>query len=277
MPDPRRFSLPTFWVIFCALLVYLTGNALSPLWDRDEPRYAQCSRQMLQSDDWVVPRLYDELRTAKPPVIYWLQATAMAAAGAEEAPMEVQAAAARLPSGIAMVLTLLLVAIAVRRAAGPEHAFWTVLVLGTSVLAIVAAKVCLTDAVLLLFITAGQLCIYRIWRGQATWPTIIALGVVDGVALMTKGPVVFGVHLTTLATLWFLRVSMNWGKREWRLVFLALVLIAIESLAGDYLLIWPGSSGKRGPAPIKVVLAVQVLTVGALVLAGRARTVGQFK
>ena len=33
-------------VVVAALLVYLIGNNTIGLWDRDEPRYAQCSRQM---------------------------------------------------------------------------------------------------------------------------------------------------------------------------------------------------------------------------------------
>ena len=72
--------LPLAGIVFtllAAAAVYFAGNGRVQLWDRDEPRYAQCSRQMLESGDWVVPRLYDSLRTKKPPLIYWCQAAAM--------------------------------------------------------------------------------------------------------------------------------------------------------------------------------------------------------
>jgi hypothetical protein len=58
-----------------------------PVTDRDEPRFAQASRQMAESDrlaDWVVPRVGDELRLKKPPLIYWVQApTVLVATGGD--------------------------------------------------------------------------------------------------------------------------------------------------------------------------------------------------
>src|SRR5437016_9367002 len=104
-------------VILLSAALYLVGNARVSLWDRDEPRYAQASRQMLERGDWVVPKLLDEPRINKPPMIYWLQASAMAAMRRSapderlsiEGRMERDAAAARSPSAVAMVLTLVLI------------------------------------------------------------------------------------------------------------------------------------------------------------------------
>ena len=206
MTDPRRFPRATLVLICAALVVYLMGNAAVPLWDRDEPRYAQCSRQMLQTGDWVLPRYLDDLRMAKPPLIYWLQAASMSVLGETSE-------AARLPSVIGMVATLLLLAVAVRRELSAEHAFWAVLVLGTSVMAVVSAKACLTDAVLLLFVTTAQLCLYRIWTGRGTWPTVVVLGLAVGLTLLTKGPVGLGIHVTTFLAYGLLTWSLRWGKK----------------------------------------------------------------
>src|SRR4249919_2830465 len=98
-------------ILLCGGL-YLLGNGGVSLWDRDEPRYAQASRQMLQSGDWVVPKLLDEPRIKKPPMIYWCQARAMALfervwPDGGRTPLERMqrdASAARLPSSIAMML-----------------------------------------------------------------------------------------------------------------------------------------------------------------------------
>ncbi|HEX8915520.1 MAG TPA: glycosyltransferase family 39 protein [Humisphaera sp.] len=207
MTDPRRFTRPTIVLLVACLVAYVVGNAEVPLWDRDEPRYAQCAKQMLETGDWVLPRYLDDLRLAKPPLIYWLQATSMSVLGPTSA-------AVRLPSVVGMLATLLLVALAVRKELSAEHAFWTVVVLGSSAMSVLAAKVCLTDAVLLFFITVAQLCLYRIWTGRATWLTCVCFGLAIGLTLMTKGPVGLGVHLMTLVGWLFLTWSLRWRRKK---------------------------------------------------------------
>lgn len=182
-------------VVLLAGLVYLVGNGSVALWDRDEPRYAQSSRQMVQSGDWVVPRLYDEPRTAKPPLIYWLQASSMTVLGDT-------AFAARLPSAVAMALTLALFGMAVRAIVGPRRAAWAVLVLASSVMVLISAKASTTDSVLLLWITTSQICLYAIWRGRGIWPVWLAFAIAVGLGGLTKGPVILGVLAMTLVALW---------------------------------------------------------------------------
>src|SRR3954452_12000398 len=118
MPPAARIGL----VIIAAAAVYLVGIERVPLWDRDEPRNAEAARQMLDSGDWVVPRFLDKVRTAKPPLTNWCQAIAMSVFG-------VSALAARLPSVVAMTLTLIVLAVVLSRESGYDRAFWTVLIL----------------------------------------------------------------------------------------------------------------------------------------------------
>src|SRR5882762_12028305 len=61
------------------LLLYLPGLASIPPLDRDEARFAQASRQMLETGDFLRIRFQDEARNKKPAGIYWLQAAAVAA------------------------------------------------------------------------------------------------------------------------------------------------------------------------------------------------------
>jgi 4-amino-4-deoxy-L-arabinose transferase-like glycosyltransferase len=88
---------------------------------------------------------------------------------------------------------------------GARRSKWAILILATSGLAIASAKMCLTDAVLLLWITIAQLCLYRIVRGGATADTWLWTGAAVGLAGLTKGPVALGVMGTTLLVLGILR------------------------------------------------------------------------
>ena len=56
MNDGGRYRLWTFLVILAALATYLAGGGAVHLWDRDEAWYAQASRQMVESGNWVVSR-----------------------------------------------------------------------------------------------------------------------------------------------------------------------------------------------------------------------------
>jgi 4-amino-4-deoxy-L-arabinose transferase-like glycosyltransferase len=213
MSPRRQLGLGIVAVIAMAVPVYLVGNGSAPLLDRDEPRYAQCSREMLlgspehPGSDFVVPRLRGELRTAKPPLVYWCQAATYRV-------MEISAFSARFPSTVAAIATLALWALACWQLAGPTRAVWSTFILASSMLFVLTAKWCTTDAILLLFATTAQLCLYAIWRRRFNWLVAIALGVAVGLAGLTKGPVVLGVMGMTFLFLQILRAWEWWQTRH---------------------------------------------------------------
>src|SRR5262245_21043209 len=65
-----------------ALLSFLPGFFQLPPIDRDEARFAQATKQMLESGDYVDIRFQDEVRYKKPVGIYWLQAAVVKTASA---------------------------------------------------------------------------------------------------------------------------------------------------------------------------------------------------
>src|SRR5205085_3795707 len=68
---------PCAALIALCLLLYVPGLASIPPLDRDEARFAQASRQMLETGDFLRIRFQDEARNKKPAGIYWLQAAAV--------------------------------------------------------------------------------------------------------------------------------------------------------------------------------------------------------
>src|SRR5688572_25541383 len=70
------------FLLTVALLCFLPGLFAIPPIDRDEARFAQASKQMVESRDYIDIRFQDEVRYKKPVGIYWLQSGVVNAASA---------------------------------------------------------------------------------------------------------------------------------------------------------------------------------------------------
>ncbi|PIT71719.1 glycosyltransferase family 39 protein [Limnohabitans sp. B9-3] len=69
------------WALCVLPLLLLVLAALRPLALPDEGRYAEVGRWMLMSGDWLTPRLDGIPFFHKPPLLHWLEASAMAVLG----------------------------------------------------------------------------------------------------------------------------------------------------------------------------------------------------
>ncbi len=99
-PKPLSFSHLTA-IFFGLTLFFCLGNRSLPLIDRDEPRFAEASREMLQSGNWIVPTFNKAPRYDKPPLIYWMQVACYKVFGDNEF-------AARLPAALCTALIAIL-------------------------------------------------------------------------------------------------------------------------------------------------------------------------
>ena len=70
------------FLMLCAMLFFLPGFFTIPPIDRDEPRFAQATKQMVETGDFVDIRFQDDVRYKKPVGIYWMQAAAVETASA---------------------------------------------------------------------------------------------------------------------------------------------------------------------------------------------------
>ena len=185
--------LPGFWrpgllLVLAVILLALPQAALLPLLDRDEPRFAEASREMLQSGHYVVPTFNFAPRYAKPPLIYWCQAAAFEVFGEN-------AFAARLPSLLAVAGTALLL-LAWGRALG-SHAGGLIAAFAYAFCLQVMqqGRVATADALLIFFMTLTGYAGWRLlavargndvggsWNG---WGMALAVGFGGG--FLAKGP-----------------------------------------------------------------------------------------
>jgi 4-amino-4-deoxy-L-arabinose transferase-like glycosyltransferase len=172
----------TLWALL-ALAIFLCfwGNDKTPLFDTDEPRYAQAAKEMMQRGDWVLPTFNGQPRYAKPVMFYWLLIAAYKIFGVNEF-------AARFWSGVAAMVIALFLYFALRTIFGQESALAASLCWLTSIAALIFAHAAITDMVLVAFMTGA---IIALWVGLVTNCTFwfLLASVSMGFAVLTKGPV----------------------------------------------------------------------------------------
>lgn len=93
---------PLLIVLVAGIAALGFGTAPSPLWDEDEPRFAEIASTMVETGDWIVPTFNGTLAVDKPVLMHWCMAACMSVFGVNEF-------AARLPSLIAALVTALAV------------------------------------------------------------------------------------------------------------------------------------------------------------------------
>src|SRR5436309_11977986 len=97
------------FLVLCALLLFLPGFFTIPPVDRDEARFAQATKQMVESGDYVDIRFQEDVRYKKPAGIYWLQSAVVNAANALGVRRATTAIAAyRIPSLLGAIAAVLL-------------------------------------------------------------------------------------------------------------------------------------------------------------------------
>jgi 4-amino-4-deoxy-L-arabinose transferase-like glycosyltransferase len=144
------------FLVFVCLISYLPGFFNIPPVDRDEARFVQATKQMIESSDYVDIRFQEEIRYKKPVGIYWLQAAAVRIAealGASDPRTTIWLY--RLPSLIGAIGAVLLTYWAALAFGTRRTAYLSALMLACSLVLGVEARLAKTDAMLLLTMVAA--------------------------------------------------------------------------------------------------------------------------
>ena len=220
----RRLAIEAVGIVLLSLVLNLVGNDRVGLWDRDEPRYAACTREMRDRGDWLHPTFNGQPRYHKPILIYWLMRFGYAVGG--DNPF-----GARLVSALAGSATCLLAWRLGRSMAGHQAGLIAALALATAPIVVAESKLATTDATLALLVMAAQSCLWSLSKRDSRG---VALGFWASIGLMTllKGPV--GPALVTasgLAWRWWGGPSSCWGRLRWRAGFLVFLAVTVPWFA----------------------------------------------
>lgn len=270
---------PYALLVGLCLLLYLPGIATIPPLDRDEARFAQATRQMLETGDFLRIRFQDEARNNKPAGIYWLQAAAVSLFSTPEAtaiwPYRVPSLLGALA---AVLLTFAFGAALFGDGAEPRRIGAIAAVLLASALGMVAeAHIAKTDAALLAAVTAGQgalgLAYLRARNGQpATAWMAVVFWTAELAAIYLKGPPGPALAIVTATSLAIADGDWRWLRGLHPVAGIIAVVIALapwliaierategrflaDALGRDLLMKLIGAQESHGAPPFSYLLS----------------------
>ncbi len=139
------------------VLFYRLGDV--PLADPDEPRYAESAREMIERGSVMVPYFNYAPRINKPVLYYWSICATYLVLGVSEF-------SARLPSALAAFAMLLAAFFFMKRFCGTGTAAWSALVMASSPLFFVPARLVMPDMLLGLVMVLSLFSFYLGWDEQ---------------------------------------------------------------------------------------------------------------
>jgi len=202
---------PRAVLVALCLLMYLPGLSALPPLDRDESRFTQATKQMIEPGDFIEIRFQEEPRNKKPVGIHWMQAIT---AGWLTAEPHNAIWAYRLPSVIAGILATLFVFGLGRRLFDDEVALISAGLFSSTLLMIGEAHIAKTDAVLLACVVGAQYLIAQFFmaaRQGAEQPKLrysALLGLAMGLGILVKGPMI--LFFTGLSVF-----ALSFWERRW--------------------------------------------------------------
>jgi len=233
-PTPAR-DLLGLSLAFAA--VYFLPTGLRPLTNPDEGRYVEIAREMAATGNFISPRLNGVLYFEKPPLFYWLEASAVKLGGMNLWALRFW------PIALAFIGVAAVYGTG-RALWGRAAGWWSAVALGTSLLYYGASQVIILDTAVSVFLTLA-LCAFllavRLPAGLARRGWCWALYAAMALALLTKG--LIGVVIPgAIIFLWLLLLN-KW--RELRHAHIGNGLIIMLLLA----LPWHMAAAMANPPP----------------------------
>src|SRR6266542_3407844 len=259
-PEPPRQRWQLLALTLFTFFFLLGGRSLN---EPDEGRYAEIAREMIELNDWLVPHLWYVPHPHKPPLTYWAVAASISVFGQNEW-------AVRLPlalAGLSGVWVTYLFGLAL---GGRRVGIWSVLILQSSLLYFVMARMLTTDIFLTQFIAWTVYFFWRSWRcldaealeqgsernlqTKRFFAWHLAGWITAALGFLTKGPVALVMPLAAVAALAIYR-RRDGARRKMLLLGVATGLV----LFGVCVAPWFCMVFKRLPRASQFMIFGQVL------------------
>ncbi len=201
--------LSLFGLLFFTVFLFIIKENSIPLIDPDEPRYAACAKEMIESGNWAIPYFNGIPRINKPPLFYWLTAISFKLFGISEL-------ASRLPSILFGIGGVVITFFWSKGIWGRKSAFWAGFILVVSPLYLCISRLCITDMVMSFFL---YLCLYLFYRsymrGYFRKRNRICLYASFAMVFMTKGHVGIVIFILVICTFLTIMKDLKFLNQLW--------------------------------------------------------------
>ncbi len=227
-------------------ITLLPGSGTLPLMDRDEPRFARATVEMMRSGDWIVPHFNGEYRFDKPPLTYWLMSVGYRLFGVSEL-------GARFHSILVSILTAFALYGMGRRWFSPLTGLVAGFAWLTSLQVLLHGRGAVADPAMVGCVTVTQWALFELLGGAAPPRGTLwrwALWVSLGLGFLAKGPIALAVPVLSLILFRLLRrtplpwrrLGAGWGVPVVLLMAGAWGIPALWLTRGAF---WSGGMGKH--------------------------------
>ena len=234
-PTPRL--APWSIALIAAFGATISLVHLGPGWvlTYHEAYFAEPAREMLQTGDWLIPRMAGVPSWQKPPLTHWMIAATMGLLHTEAE------WAVRLPSLFCAILNALFVAAMAARWHGDRVGRIAGLIGLTTFYALFQGRLAEADMPLCASVSGAMLALAvgTIGRDRCGWGTRLAFFAAAGLSTLIKGP--FGLALIGVAAGLFAIVERRWAV--WRFLLDPIGWVVMLALT----LVWPIAAYRADP------------------------------
>ena len=223
-------------LLLSSSLFFSSINSL-PVLDRDEARYVQSSKQMVESNNYLSIKFQEDYRSKKPIGIYWLQAiTINLLADVKQVTnfkyevLNDDVWKYRIVSALAVLFSVLLLYLSGKKIITSKASFYSSLILAASLLVIAEAHIAKTDSILLFLSTIIFITLFKYYKqiGDKNIMNFMILWVSMGLSVLIKGPVLIVLFSSSIMLISLLGKNIRWIKNT--KPFLGIILVILISV-----------------------------------------------
>ncbi len=201
-----RFTIKNFYwidiaILLWALIVTLVGLGSYGLYEPHEGHFAMVGQEMIWRNDWITPYLNGSPYLNKPPLLYWLIATATAIFGSTEF-------SARLPIGLTGWLGIVITWKWTRELWGINSSRTAALMLSVTLGWFIFTHQILIDVLLATLLLSSNYSLWRLLYQSRSWINWFGAYVFLAFCILTKG--LIGVVFPLIGCFGLILVRQDW-------------------------------------------------------------------